>query len=180
MIYRIGGAYYVRPLRSADLDGPYLSWFEDQDVCRYNSHGKYPRTREYFEAFYDSLDGSGNIVWAICHDVDGHIGNISLQDISGINQRAEFSILLGDQRHWQRGVGRMAGGCLIEHGFNKLNLVRIYCGTAATNLGMRRLASALGFVEEGRRTSHLYLEGQWVDVLEYGLLRPGFAAAVSA
>ncbi|AEV24500.1 acetyltransferase, ribosomal protein N-acetylase [Azospira oryzae PS] len=179
MIYRLGDAYYVRPLREADLDGPYLSWFEDQEVCRYNSHGKYPRNREYFRAFYDSLNGADKVVWAICHDQDGHIGNISLQGISSINQHAEFAVLLGDRRHWQRGVSRMAGQCLIEHGFNKLNLVRIFCGTAATNLGMQRLALSLGFREEGRRKAHLYLDGQWVDVIDFGLLRPDVAVQVS-
>ncbi|SDH62423.1 GNAT family N-acetyltransferase [Propionivibrio dicarboxylicus] len=174
MIYRIGEAYFVRPLRESDLDGPYLSWFEDQQVCRYNSHGKYPRTREYFRAFYDSLNEPEHIVWAICHDGDGHIGNISLQGISVINRHAEFAILLGDRRHWGCQVGKLAGMQLLRHGFDKLNLERIYCGTAETNIGMRKLALSLGMQEEGRRRAHLWLEGAWVDMLEYGILRSEF------
>jgi len=178
MIYRIGESYFVRPLLEADLDGPYPSWFEDQEVCRYNSHGKYPRTQAYFRSFLDSLNGEDKLVWAICHDVDGHIGNISLQGISAINRHAEFAVLLGDRRHWRKGVSQIAGRRLIEHGFQKLNLVRIFCGTAATNLGMQKLALSLGFREEGRRKAHLYLEGEWVDVVEFGLLRPDLAAKV--
>ena len=57
-------------------------------------------------------------------------------------------------------------------------LSQIFCGTAATNLGMQKLALSLGFCEEGRRKAHLYLEGQWVDVIEFGLLRPDLAAKV--
>ncbi|MBM4229579.1 MAG: GNAT family N-acetyltransferase [Gammaproteobacteria bacterium] len=39
---------------------------------------------------------------------------------------------------------------------------------------MQKLARALGMQEEGRRRSALFLEGAWVDVLEYGVLRDEF------
>ena len=171
MIYSLGNEYYVRALKEGDLEGPYPTWFEDQEICRYNSHGKFLKNEAYFRAFFDGLNSERQIVWAICHTTDGHIGNISLQDISFINRHGEFAILLGDKRHWRKGVALAAGRALVEHGFYKLNLERIHCGTAATNDGMRKLALALGMREEGRRTAHLYLEGEWVDVIEYGLLK---------
>ena len=171
MIYELNNDYFVRSLLERDLNGPYLSWFEDQDVCRYNSHGKLFKTLDYFKTYFQSLNGEDKLVWAICHTTDGHVGNISLQNISSINRNAEFAILIGDRRHWGKGVARMAGEKVIAHGFDKLNLERIYCGTAATNLAMRKLAVALGMLEEGCRRSHLYLDGRWVDVVEYGLLR---------
>jgi ribosomal-protein-alanine N-acetyltransferase len=171
MIYRIGDGYYVRAFRESDLGGPYLSWFEDQDVCRFNSHGKFFPSEGSFRAYVASQGSMDRIVWAVCHERDGHIGNVSLQNISMINRNAELALLLGDKRHWKKGVGKMAATSLIAHGFAKLNLERIYCDTAATNLGMRNLAVAIGFSEEGCRRMHLFLEGDWVDVIEYGLLR---------
>lgn len=171
MIYKLNDEYFVRSLQESDLAGPYMSWFEDQDVCRYNAHGKFFKTAAYFRSFYESLDSEDRIVWAICHNTDGHIGNISLQGISSINRNAEFAILLGDKRHWGKGVAKMAGRKLVQHGFDKLNLERIYCGTAASNEAMKKLALTLGMVQEGCRRSHLYLDGGWVDVIEYGLLR---------
>jgi RimJ/RimL family protein N-acetyltransferase len=111
------------------------------------------------------------IVWAICHIQDGHIGNVALQNISPINQNAEFAIILGDRRHWCKGVGLLAGKAIFEHGFKKLNLRRTYCGVAATNTGMRKLALKLGMNEEGIRRQHLFLDGKWVDSVEYGILR---------
>lgn len=171
MIYRLSDEYFVRPFCEADLAGAYMSWFEDQDVCKYNSHGKFFKTAAYFRSFYESLDSENQVVWAICHNMDGHIGNISLQGISLINRNAELAILLGDKRHWGKGVAKMAGRKLIQHGFDKLNLERIYCGTAASNEAMKRLALALGMAQEGCRRSHLYLDGGWVDVIEYGLLK---------
>jgi ribosomal-protein-alanine N-acetyltransferase len=175
VIYQLSDEYYVRPLAEDDLDGPYPSWFEDQEVCRYNSHGKFFMSKAQFAAYVSQTKNPDRLVWAICHTVDGHIGNIGLQDISLINRTAEFAIIIGDKRHWGKGVGLLAGRRLVEHGFGKLNLERIYCGTAATNEGMKRLAIAIGMRLEGTRRQHLFLEGTRIDVLEYGILRAEFA-----
>ncbi|MAC46822.1 MAG: GNAT family N-acetyltransferase [Oceanospirillum sp.] len=171
MIYALSDDYYVRPLCRDDLNNSYPLWFQDQDVCRYNSHGTYAYTEQYFERFFDGINGSGNLVWAICHSDDGHIGNIALQNISAVNQSAEFAIILGDRRHWGKGVARLAADRILLHGFNKLNIRRIYCGTADTNEGMKSLARFMKMAEEGRRRQHLFLDGQWVDVVEYGVMR---------
>lgn len=170
MIKQLNEQYYVRGLCEADIEGPYPGWFEDQEVCAFNSHGKFVRTKDYFRQFVRTLDGQSQIVWAICHHSDGHIGNVALQNISLVNRNAEFAIIMGDRRHWSKGVGLLASKAILEHGFKKLNLHRIYCGTAATNAGMKKLALKLGMKEEGIRKEHLFLDGAWVDVLEYGIV----------
>jgi RimJ/RimL family protein N-acetyltransferase len=174
MIYQLKQDYYVRPLRSEDLDGPYTKWFEDQEVCKFNRHGTFPKTRKYFDAFFDTLNQEDKIVWAICHGSDGHVGNISLDNIDFINRSAAFTIIVGDRRHWGKGVGNLAGHKLLCHGFQKINLNRIYCGTASTNEGMKKLALSLGMQQEGIRRNHLFLENEWVDMVEFGILRSEF------
>ena len=177
MIHQLGDGYYVRGLREDDLAGPYPSWFEDQEVCRYNSHGKFFRNARWFRDFYDSLNCEDQVVWAICHQDDGHIGNVSLQSLSSINRNAEYAILIGSRNHWRKSAGLSASLAILRHGFMKLNLERIYCGTASGNVGMQRLALRLGMIEEGRRRKHLYLAGDWQDMLEYGVLRDEFMRA---
>jgi [ribosomal protein S5]-alanine N-acetyltransferase len=174
VIYELGRGYFVRQFSESDLDGPYLCWFEDQDVCRYNSHGKFFKTKSYFKSYVEALDKEDRVIWAICHDDDGHIGNVSLQAISFINRTAEFAILLGNKLHWNKGVGLLAGTKLFGHGFHKLNLERIYCGTAATNDAMKKLAISLGMIHEGTRRQHLFLDDTRVDLLEYGILKAEF------
>ncbi|MDO9140132.1 MAG: GNAT family N-acetyltransferase [Methylobacter sp.] len=178
MIYQLSKDYFVRHLAEADLDGVYPSWFEDQDVTRYSSHGKLFKTKAYFNSYVEALNREDRVVWAICHVNDGHIGNISLQAISWIDRTAEFAILLGDKRHWAKGVGLLAGKKILGHGFNKLNLERIYCGTAATNDAMKKLAQTMGMVLEGTQRQHFFLEGSRVDLLEYGILRAEFERGV--
>ncbi|APB34505.1 GCN5-ike N-acetyltransferase [Gloeomargarita lithophora Alchichica-D10] len=171
MIYTLNDQYYVRPLRLSDLEGDYPFWFEDQEVCQFNSHGKFFKTIDYFRQYIETINLENKVVWAICHQADGHIGNIALQNISIINRNAEFAIMIGNKKHWGKGIGKMSGLKLIQHGLYKLNLERIYCGTADTNIGMKSLAISLGMVEEGRRRKHLFFNGKWVDLVEYGLLR---------
>jgi len=179
MIYELDGGYYVRSLRETDLDGPYQSWFESQEVCKYNNHGKFFKNANWFREFYNQLNREDQLVWAICHREDGHIGNVSLQSISFINRNAEYAILIGNPNHWRKSVGLNASMALLRHGFDKLNLERIYCGTAGTNIGMRNLAMQMGMFEEGRRRKHLFLSGRWEDIIEYGLLREDFKDGAS-
>jgi RimJ/RimL family protein N-acetyltransferase len=174
MIYELADGYFVRGLRECDLNGPYQSWFENQVVCNYNSHGKFVKNSNWFREFYDNLNREDQVVWAICHQDDGHIGNVSLQSISGINRNAEYAILIGNSNHWRKSAGLNSSLTLLRHGFEKLNLERIYCGTAAGNLSMQSLALRLGMIEEGRRRKHLFLNGQWEDMLEFGVLRDDF------
>lgn len=174
MIYKLDNDYYVRPLRESDLEGPYPYWFEDQDVCKYNSHGKYFKNLKYFQDYINTLNSEKQVVWAICHASHKHIGNISIQNISFVNRNAELAIFLGDKEHWHKGVGYTASVKILSHGFYKLNLERIYCGTSANNDGMINLAKKLGMKEEGRRRSHIYLDNQWHDLIEFGILKQEF------
>jgi hypothetical protein len=42
---------------------------------------------------------------------------------------------------------------------------------------MQNLAVRMGMVEEGRRRKHLFLNGQWEEMVEYGVLRDEFKGA---
>jgi [ribosomal protein S5]-alanine N-acetyltransferase len=179
MIYQLKDTYFVRPLAESDLEGAYPSWFEDQEVCRYNSHGKFFKNNSYFREYIDDSKLEDRMVWAVCHIEDGHIGNVALQKISQINQTAEFAVILGDKRHWGKGIGLLASKKIFEHGFSKINLERIYCGTASTNNGMKKLAKDLGMTHEGTLRQHIFLEGSHVDMLEYGILRSEFTNSMT-
>ena len=171
MIYQLNEEYYVRTLRENDLLGPYPDWFEDQEVSRYNSHGKFFKTEDDFRSFLKNSNTNDRIVWAICHKRDGHIGNISLDKISFVDRNADYVVMIGNKAHWKRGVALMASKAIIRHGFNKLNLNRIWCATADSNLHMKDLALRLGMTQEGRRRSHFYFDGKWEDMVEFGMLK---------
>ena len=165
-------ALILRPLSPGDLEGPYISWLNDPEVCEHNSHHVFPYTPAQGKAYIESsIKDEHNLVLAIiAKDSDTHIGNISLQHIDFISRSAEYAVLLGDREYWGKGVASGASHLLLAHGFGTLNLHRIYCGTSESNIAMQKLAARLGFTEEGRRREAHFKNRVFNDIIEYGLL----------
>lgn len=176
-----GERIYLRGLLESDLDGHYVSWLNDAEVCQYNSHHQFPYSRQSAADYIKSMDGNRSaLVLAICLiQGDLHIGNISLQAMNPVSRQAEFAILMGDKRHWGQGYSKEAAYLICKHGFEALNLNRIHCGTSEENVPMQRLAGFMGMKEEGRRRQAHYKNGQYVDLLEYGVLRCEFETKFS-
>lgn len=148
----------------------YMTWFHNPIITRYNSHGLFPYTEKQKEEFLDSLDTATNkIIMAIVYD-SIHVGNVSLQSIDWINRSAEIAIILDNDYHG-KGIGTEACKKMLEHGFLKMNLNRIWTGTASINVGMRHVAASIGMRPEGVFREAIYLDGSYYDVNEYGILR---------
>lgn len=164
---------YLRALEENDAMGNYAHWLNDLEVCRFNTHHVFPYTQKDALEYIQSIakNRSTLVLAIVLHEGDIHIGNISLQGINHLQQTADLAFLLGEKEHWGKGYSREAGQLLIAHGFNALNLRRITCGTSQDNLPMQRLAEKLGFKREGVRREALFKNGQYVDIIEYGLLR---------
>jgi RimJ/RimL family protein N-acetyltransferase len=174
--FLVGQTLYLRVIEEADLNANYREWFNDEEICKYNAHHRFPNydqdMREYYE---QEIKSQRNLVLAICDKKkDKHIGNIALQSIDALNQSAEFAIVIGDRSYWGKGAGKEAAALIVHHGFSELNLHRIYCGTAEDNIGMQKLAQNLGFTEEGRCREALFKSGKFKDMIYYGLLRGKF------
>lgn len=168
-----GERLYLRALSEDDAAGAYVEWFNDADVCLGNSHHVFPYTREAALEYIRRVRGTRDqlTLAMVLRADERHIGNLALQNIHPVYRTAEFSIVLGDKQLWGQGYGREAGRLLCAHGFNALNLHRIYCGTFEDNVAMQKLALALGMRLEGRRREAAFKRGRYVDVLEYGMLK---------
>ena len=167
-----GALIALRALTPADVDGPYLGWFNDPEVCRLNSHGVFPYTRAAARAWVDALPHRRDaLVLAIeLRETGGHVGNVSLQAIDPVGRSAELAIVVGERSAWGRGAGAEAARLIVGHGFRALNLQRIACGTLYGNGAMRRIAEGLGMTQEGVRRRAAWTDGRYHDVVEYGLL----------
>lgn len=171
--FLIGENVYLRGLEEEDLDGNYIKWFNDVEVCRYNSHRVFPYYYEDAKNYIKSMHNSREaVVLAIeLKEKEIHIGNVSLQKINYINRSAEFAIIIGEKEYWGKGYAKEASNLIIEHGFMEMNLQRIYCGTSADNVPMQRLAESLGMQIEGRRRKAMFKNNRYVDLIEYGILK---------
>jgi RimJ/RimL family protein N-acetyltransferase len=170
--------FIMMPFTRGLVKGNYATWWIDPDVTRHNSHGLFPQSNQALEEWLNSI-GPANIVWAIMAKVDklgaeldhlNHIGNVCLQSISWINRSAEFAIIIGEKDYWGQGYGEESLRFVLEHGFKKLGLNRIWTGTGSSNVGMQKLAERVGMVLEGRSRQGKYNEGKFMDIYHYGIL----------
>ena len=70
---------YLRALEESDLTGNYLQWFNDPEVCAFNSHAIFPNNMEKMQDYFDSLkDTNTTVVLAIIvKEKDIHFFNIN-------------------------------------------------------------------------------------------------------
>lgn len=174
--FLVGKNIYLREIEEADINDHYQQWFNDEEVCLLNSHHRFPNYRQDMQAYFqDVIKSHRNLILAIiAKDTDEHVGNISLQNIDNINQNAELAIIVGNKDYWGKGVGKDACELIISHGFNNLNLYRIYFGTASENVSMQKVGEALGFKREGVARAALFKNGKFYDFYNYGLLKNEF------
>jgi len=75
---------------------------------------------------------------------------------------------------WQgRGYTSEAARLLADYAFDELNARRLEAHVLADNSASVRVLEPLGFVEEGRKRDAYYKDGEYRDVLVYGLLDAG-------
>ncbi len=171
-----GERIILRALNRQDLNENYLQWLNDEEVSRGNGHAVFPNTEEAMIRYYEEQqNNTKQLVLAIIYKEDKkHIGNVSLQNINWISRNAEFAILMGDKNYWKKGLGEEAALLIVQYGFERLNLHRVYCGTFSNNESMKKLAGKLSMKQEGVRREAVYKSGQYLDIYEYAVLKNEF------
>lgn len=160
----------LKPLSIDELEGNYVNWLNDKEVCKFNSHGETLYTKEMAVDYIKSVQNNPSCeVYAVYFE-NKHIGNISLQNISKRNNSAEIAFLFGEKDYWGRGFATEASQALIKRGFDDLKLHRIYFGTHIENKGMQKVGEKLGFQKEGILKDAQMKFGKYNDIVLYGLI----------
>lgn len=98
-------------------------------------------------------------------------GNCGLFDINWRIRSAEMGIFIGDKRYWSQGYGTESVQLLLKHGFNTLNLNRIFLRVYENNPRAMRAYEKAGFVHEGRMRQAHFQEGQYFDAIFMSVIR---------
>ena len=106
------------------------------------------------------------------------IGNSSFFAFDWVARSAEVGIMIGDKTVWNQGYGRETMNLLLRHGFETLNLNRIYLRVYANNKRAIRVYEKVGFVHEGRMRQAAYKNGEYSDVLYMSVLREEWDASI--
>ena len=164
----------MRPPRLADAPN-YCRWLANPEVTRFlQRHEDPPTLREERQFLRERLRLSDVVFWTITTSNGEHIGCISLAMINREHRRAVFGIFIGEPKYWGQGYGTAAGRLVINYGFRRLRLHRIYLHVYAYNIPGVKSYRKLGFQMEGRLRDHLYRGRYFHDILVMGLLRSEF------
>ncbi|MCY1140090.1 GNAT family N-acetyltransferase [Actinoplanes sp. Pm04-4] len=78
-----------------------------------------------------------------------HAGElVGYVDLHGVEPaRRELGFVIGDSRHWGKGLGRQAAQAALDHGFTRMALSEIWAEAWATNTASIRILQGLGMTE---------------------------------
>ncbi len=180
MIY--GDQVRLRPIEEEDLPF-YVKWFQDPEVRRGLSLILPPslaEEKQWFEGVLKRDMYERPLAIEIQPDPKKaewiFVGNGGLFGIDWISRSAEFGIHIGEKKFWDQGFGTRALELFIKHGFENLNLNRIWLRVFETNLRAIKAYEKSGLCQEGRYRQGQFLEGNYVDVMIMSVLRSEWSA----
>ena len=160
----------LRPMKPEDVARQHEF---NQDLELYGLDSSSPRVAslEKAQAFYEERTRSDENFAPFAIEADGkYLGYCSLMHLQNRYGNLELGILIGDREYWGRGYGREAVKLLLEYGFRYLGARRIDLTTHARNERAIRCYLACGFVEEGRPRKVVWIEGEYVDLVNMSIL----------
>ncbi len=98
------------------------------------------------------------------------VGGIGFNNVNKSDRNAEIGYWL---REDSQGNGIITRCCrkLIEFAFNEMNLNRIVIRCATENIKSRNIPEKLGFVKEGILRETAVLNGEFIDLIVYSILK---------
>ena len=168
--FLIGDNIYLRPLDMEDIDS-FVLWLNDEEVRQYlmrMSPLNKIREKDFMENLYN--DDRNVVLGITLKENDQLIGNTALNKISIPYRQASLGIVIGDKACWSKGYGTEALNLMLGHGFDQLNLHRIFLTVLSFNARAIRAYEKAGFRREGVFREHMYRNGKYHDVYYMGIL----------
>jgi [ribosomal protein S5]-alanine N-acetyltransferase len=162
---------FLRELNKKDATS-LVSIFNYREVAEMSTL-RYPFTEKMAQEMIFKSRISANtsqiILGITLKGTDQLVGAVSLKDISQQHRKAEISLWIGKD-YWNLGYGFEALRKLIDFGFKRLKLVKLYADIREPNIGSLKLFLKSGFTLEGRMRKHVCYGGPRMDLLKVGLL----------
>jgi len=163
----------LRRLRASDA-ADVLVFRGDWEVQKFNGpvFQDAQGVQTLIEELRDEYGARAGITWAVTlKDSDTVVGLFGLHHWNKRHRRAEAGYDLA-RPYWGRGIASEALRAIVQFGFERMNLNRIYASTIAANHRSVRLLERLGFQREGTKRQHVLGEGgTFHDGVMYSLLR---------
>ncbi len=177
MAFVYGERIRLRAAERADIP-MFVRWFSDPEVTEYlltNIPFGLAEEEIWFEAMIRGpKEEHVLVIEARMEGVESGwtpVGNTSFMDLDATNRSTEIGIVLGEKEFWNRGFGTDAMKTMLRHGFENLNLHRIWLRVFTPNLRAIRAYEKAGYVLEGTYREAQFLHGRYIDVNVMSVLK---------
>lgn len=147
-----------------------VEWINNPANNRY-LHYDIPISVSGTEKWFDSHVGDESRYDAVIEADGVPVGTIGLLSIDRKNCKAEYYIAMGETDYKGKGVAKEASRLILEYGFERLGLNRIYLFTEVENESAQKLFEKVGFIKEGIIRRDIFSHGKFVDRIAYGVLK---------
>ncbi len=162
---------YFRPHELEDLE-KFYKWFNDPEIKRLIGETQPLSKMESKEKLEGWIKDKNSISLSILTKKDNIlIGTIGLIKIDNVHRRAELGIIIGEKNYWSKRYGQEAIRIILNYGFDRLNLNRIYLGMVDINERAKKTYEKIGFIQEGMLREHFYIDGKYHNRIIMGILR---------
>lgn len=100
---------------------------------------------------------------------DQLIGNcgVRMDEVNSVEANIGYEL---DPKHWNHGYATEAASVIVDFGFSRFGVHRIWADCIAENAGSAHVLEKLGMQLEGRLREHKYFKGRWWDTLMYAVI----------
>ena len=152
------------------------TWVNDPTTTRWMATGRVQSTLDQVVAqimhWQEPRDWPFAVLISDQKEIDGQyqaIGTVGLYDADLLTRKAEFRILLGAP-HTGKGYGTEATRLVLDFGFQRLGLHRIWLGVTDANIPAVKCYEKCGFTREGLLRDDLFRDGHFYDSIRMSIL----------
>lgn len=160
-----GETVSLHPLDEDDL--PFARDGINDPRVRSGLAGSTPQTLADERDWYESL-GDGDYPFVVCNG-DERVGIVGLHEGDEPWGVAEIGYFV-EPDHWGEGYATDALRCVVRYAFDERRHNKVEANAYEPNEASQRVLEKVGFAREGVRRDHAFVEGEYVDLYEYGLL----------
>lgn len=125
---------------------------------------------KFIDRYESELKDESEITWGICLKTTGElIGTCCLGNFDEMAKRSEIGYAIKEKK-WNKGYATEALKCILDYGFNHIQLNRIEATITPGNDSSVRVLEKLNFKQEGLVRERDYIKGQLVDGIIMGKL----------
>lgn len=164
----------IREFKSEDLQSVHI-YSSDKETTEFMDWG--PNSENETQAFINEMLEEQNLntrkfyVFGITlKNTDSVIGSIGLEIQSLENKNASFGYIL-NKHFWNRGIVTEASECILNFGFNDLELHRIWATCRPENTKSIYLLKKLGFKKEGHLKDDKLIHGIFRDSVLFAKIK---------